>query len=411
MTFRTFLTELLVIVAVLLVSASVAELLLRWALFHGDAFERWRVPEWYTQTVHVNDHIPSNDDRDKLSVRWGRTSVDTTHYHAELGWYGDLDPQTLLPGNYNFNDRRADVVLLGRGWRDADGQPHHPIIENDSLREHRYQFVDLSVAGFAPDQDMMLARRTMPLLDHALLCIAVDPHDLDLTMSEFHGRPKPWFEITPQGLRQMGVPVEKTDPEEGTGLRTNNGSFLFHLVANRLFGDSVASISAVRAREEGLRWLSMHIFSTLLDSSRVYDAFPVVFVDDRVDGWMLRERVDRIAERCGMAGVPYRLLSELLFEQGTENVHDAMDHEVVNWATVPEYGQRVYEWNKVRALIYKKDEELNEVDLRIKGILIDENWMKEERRKAKERGVGVSVILLEDARYTLELDKKKQQQP
>ena len=24
--------------------------------------------------------------------------------------------------NYNFNDRRADVVLLGRGWRDADGQ-------------------------------------------------------------------------------------------------------------------------------------------------------------------------------------------------------------------------------------------------------------------------------------------------
>src|SRR5262245_55682976 len=142
MRFRTFLSELLVILFVLLASASVAELLLRWALFHGHAFERWRVPEWYTQVVHVNDYVPVSDDRDKLNARWGRTVIDTTHYHPELGWCGDLDPKTLLPANYNYNDHRADVVLIGRGWRNGQG---HAIIEQDSLRDHRYQFVDLSV--------------------------------------------------------------------------------------------------------------------------------------------------------------------------------------------------------------------------------------------------------------------------
>jgi len=32
---------------------------------------------------------------------------------------------------------------------------------------------------------------------------------------------------------------------------------------------------------------------------------------------------------------------------------------------------------------------------------------EEERKKAKERNVGIAEVLLEDAKYTLELDKKK----
>lgn len=407
MSFRAFLAELLVIVLVLLASAVAAELLLRWALFHGEAFERWRVPEWYTQTFHVNDHRPGSDDRDKLSVRWGRTEVDTTNYHPELGWCVDLDPKTLLPPKYNFNDHRADVVLIGSRWRNEKGDAHHPIIEADSLREHRYQFVDLSVPGYGLDQDWMLAKRTVPLLDHPLLCIAVDPRDMDLTMREFNGRPKPWFQLTPRGLEQMGVPVLKPDTEEGTGLTTHNGSFLFHLVANRLFGDSLASISATKSREESVRWLSLHVFSTILDSSRAHHAFCVVFLDDRVEGWMMRERVDRIAERCGMAGVPYRLFSELQLELGIEDMREALDQEVVNWATVPDHGKRVYDWNKMRSVVFKRDEELNELDLRIKGILMDANWMQQERTKAKAQGVPLTKILEQDARYTLELDKKK----
>jgi len=105
--------------------------------------------------------------------------------------------------------------------------------------------------------------------------------------------------------------------------------------------------------------------------------------------------------------VPYRLFSELQFELGIADMREAMDREVVNWATVPGHGQRVYDWNKMRAVVFKKDEELNDLDRRIKGILMDANWMKEERKKAKAESRPLTAVLEDDARYTLELDKKK----
>ena len=65
------------------------------------------------------------------------------------------------------------------------------------------------------------------------------------------------------------------------------------------------------------------------------------------------------------------------------------------------------EWNKIHALLFKPDDQLNELELRMKGIVHDTNWLRQEREKALREGVSLAAMIEKDARYTLELDKKK----
>lgn len=412
MTFRSFLKRCGMGLCALIVLCMIAEGLLRTALFHGgDAFRSWRHPEWYTQVFPLGDHTSGSDDRDKMRVRWGLLKAHSSPYHPMLGWCGLLDTVTLLPHGHDDHDPRVPIVMLGSSWCGAEEEARTIEITRDAAFTSKAELIDLAVHGFGPDQDLLLLRSVMDRLQHPLVLWLVDPTACDLVERHFPGRPKPWCIISGDHPGIFGIPVPRTALLAAEEDPPHPGSYLYHLLANRLSGDSIASHSATLAREDRMMSTCLGIFSTVLDSSRAHGAHLVVLINDTSDNEAMRARCSALIDRCTKAGTPYRLISQLKSELGTDNALIAARRELALWATDKEHQRITSEWVALNALRNKPEKDRTELERMLVHVLDDRNWFNSLREKAATNHIDFPAQVYADAQYVMGLQHKGSGKP
>ena len=157
MSVRAFLFRVLLFIGALLALLAIVEAWLRNRLFSDDpAYKEWRDPQLFTRRYRVDGRVVVRDDHDKLAVQWGLLKPPEDHPHGLLGWCGDLDSATLLPKGYAAAVAKDAPVLIGAGWTE------HGITTMTSriLGDTPPAPIDLSVAGFSFDQDLLLFEHT-----------------------------------------------------------------------------------------------------------------------------------------------------------------------------------------------------------------------------------------------------------
>ncbi len=395
MSLRKFLLRALLILGLPLVCLSLGEWWLRSRLFSDDpAYASWRDPDLYTWRYAVDGHLVRSDDHAKLAVRWGQLDLRKDHPHATLGWHGELDSLTLLPPAFDPKDPRASVVLLGWGW-----ERHHLVDEltNDTTLTREHRLVDLSVAEFALDQDLLLLEHARTALKGATVLLWVDLDELDRLHRAFMDRPKPWYtqDVYTGVLHDVPLPV---DPQRYLNEHPPDpGLYLYHLFRSRVLHDTVMSVSAMESRERRLCELAKKLLGPSLHSAAKDGLQVVVLLEQATMGEASDRRRWAVHDACkGNATASHHMKPRVGFS--TAQVGGLIARERILDPMAPEASPL----DSLMNALDIPNERLTPLQRHMATILKDPDWLGLVREKARKEGVTLVIMLERDARYMLE---------
>ncbi len=395
MTVRAFAWRSLRWGLVLLALVAVMEGWVRWRLYSDDpAYATWRDPDLYTWRYTVDDRVVRSDEHAKLAVRWGLLHPDTTAPHALLGWCGDLDSATMLPRTFKPGINTHRVVLLGASWAG------HDIPQVDGTEP---DVVDLSVPGFAFDQDLLLFDSTFHHLAGSHVLLAIDLDRLDLLQRSFVGRPKPWYTLGPYAGFLHGVPVPGSSSAYLEEHPARPGLYAYHLFRSLALHDTTMSGSAVNAREKDLWELSKKLLFAMLRNARDGNIQVTVLFEQSGLGALADRRRWALQELCRSLNTP-----SLVLAQEAEAVRSkdqvAMLRSVLALALDSTSLIEHTTLDQLEAIQRMPEEKRTPLQRRMATILSDAGWLSLVRDKARASGVPLAVMVERDARYVMEHD-------
>lgn len=398
MSVRAFLLRVFLFLGTVIVLIGIAELWLRSRLFSDDpAYKEWRDPRLYTRRYKVHGRVVVRDDHDKLAVQWGLLKPALDHPHGLLGWCGGLDSATLLPKGYAAAVMKDAPVLMGAGWTEHGVTTMTGGILGDTPAAP----IDLSVAGFSFDQDLLLFEHTREHLRGRKLLLHIDLDDIDHLQRTFVGRPKPWYTIAPYNGELHGVPVITDVRSYLEAAPADPGLYTYHLWRTLVLGDTIMSSSATRAAEGELRELSKKLLFAFLSEARENDIAVSVFLQQHCLGPLADRRRWPLQELCRELGVPCHVLAE---EAGAIGLKDQirmlrifLEHAASMTAT-PEHTSL----DQLKVLSEMPETERTPLEKAMMTILKDEQWSARVREKAAANGNSFAMMVERDARYMLD---------
>lgn len=401
MSVRAFLFRVLLFIGVLLALIAIGEVWLRSRLFSDDpAYKEWRNPELFTRRYMVDGRVVVRDDRDKLAVQWGLLQPPADHPHRLLGWHGDLDSTTLMPVGSTTEAANAGPVLLGAGWKE------HMITTLTGAAPGKTMPIpiDLSVAGFSFDQDLLLFERTRSELRGRKLLLHIDLDDIDQMRRAFIGRPKPWYTIAAYGGELHGVPVVTDIADYLENEPADPGLYLYHLFRTQVLHDTLMSTQAAETEEGELRELFKKLFSSFLAQARADSIEVSVYIEQSSLGALPDRRRWPLQDMCRDAGVTYHVLREEAEALGHHSqvrmMRIFLEHAAYN-ASQPDYTSL----SQLAALREKPEAECTPLERMMLLLLKDEPWSSEVREKAASNGLSFAMMVQRDAQFLLERER------
>lgn len=399
MSVRAFLFRFILLLLALLVLLGITETWVRSRLFSDDpAYKGWRDPEFYTLRYKVDGRVVVRDDHDKLAVQWGLLQPVVDGPHSLLGWCGHLDSATLLPKGFVPGSSNTGPVLLGTGWVE------HAIttVAGYSPGDSTPVPLNLSVAGFSIDQDLLLFGQTRKHYRGRKLLLHIDLEDIDHLQRTFVGRPKPWYSLAIHGGELHGVPVTTDVKSYLSENPADPGLYAYHLFRTQVLHDTIMSPGAAETAEAELRELSKKLLSSLLAQAREDSIQVSVYLEQNSLGALPDRRRWALLDICREMNVPCHVLGEEAEAIGHRDqvrmMRTFLDHAAYA-AGQPDYTSL----SQLKNLSGRAVTELTPLERNMLTILNDERWSNMIREKAAINRASFAMMVQRDAQYQIDL--------